>query len=264
MKKFLIPLGVTVLVLFLAGLGAFIWAALYVNSVATAAQASVSSSSRSPGHPPPPPPSPTSQATLSALAGKVHGSVWKVDTFDVNGQPSVGSAFAVVSDSNQTLLLTSYAVVTAATYQPAPAIQVHQGSGPDKLATLRTWDPAHDLALLVLNEGNYPVLHGTANPSQPGQQVYVMSGAGGANGTITTGKLGATSTGAGLVDDAPQGGAARGGPLIDGTGSVIGIASSSFTPPTPIDVPLGSHIAVPIQDSCAKVLRCPGNVFPTS
>ncbi len=260
----LIPLGVTVFILVAAGLGAFIWTAVYVNSVASGAQQSHAQASKSAGKRPGQPPSPTSQATLSSLLGKVHAAVWAVDTFDANGRTTAGSAFAVVSNSDQTLLLTSYSVVSAAAYQPAPTIQVHQPGGANKLVTLRTWDPAHDLALLVLNEGNDPVLHGASTPPQPGQQVYVVSGSGGPDGTITTGKLRAVATTSGLVDDAPQDSASRGGPLIDIDGNVLGVDSMAFVPPQPTASMAGTHVAVPIQDACAEVLVCPGNTFPSS
>lgn len=261
LRGLIIPVGVMVLVLVAAGLGAFIWTSTYVNSVASGAQLN-RSPARGAGSQAGPP-SPTSPATLAALLAKVHGAVWEVDTFDANGQPSVGSAFAVVSSANQTLLLTSYAVVTAATYQPAPSIDVRQGSI-SKPATLRTWDAAHDLALLVLDEGNQPVLVGPPPVTAPqtAQQVYAISGAG-SNGAITTGKLSPGSTAAGLVDDAAQDDASRGGPLVDAGGSVLGVDSLAYSPQAATSSP-GAHIAVPIQDACTEVLVCPGDTFPSS
>lgn len=262
LRGVLIPLAVVLVVLVAAGLGAFIWTATYVHSVASGAQLS-KSAARTRGKAARPP-SPTSPATLATLLGKVHGAVWEVNTFDANGQPSVGSAFAVVSSANQTLLLTSYAVVSAATFQPAPSIEVRQGSV-SKPVTLRTWDVRHDLALLVLDKGNQSVLHGPAvNPPQPVQQVYAVSGAGGPNGSITTGKLSPASTATGLVDDAPQHNASRGGPLVDASGSALGVDSLAFMPPQLVTSSAGAHFAVPIQDACTEVLVCPGDTFPSS
>lgn len=262
LRAALIPLAVVLLVLVAAGLGAFIWTATYVHSVASGAQ--LSRSPAKTGGEAGGPPSPTSPTTLAALLDKVHGAVWEVNTFDANGQPSIGSAFAVFSSSDQTLLLTSYAVVSAATFQPAPSIDVRQGSV-SKPVTLRTWDAVHDLALLVLEEGNQSVVHGSAvNPPQPAQQVYAVSGAGGPNGSITTGKLSPASTAAGLVDDAPQQNASRGGPLVDVNGSALGVDSLAFMPPQPTTSSPGAHFAVPVQDACTEVLVCPGDTFPSS
>src|SRR5687768_9887418 len=60
--------------------------------------------------------------TLQELAKKVEPSVWFVRTLDEGGAPSVGTAFVVASDSEQTLLLTSYATVRAAVRRPGPAV----------------------------------------------------------------------------------------------------------------------------------------------
>src|SRR5688572_4916350 len=46
--------------------------------------------------------------TLEELVKKAQPSVWFVNTLDEAGQPSVGSAFVVASDADQSLLLTSY------------------------------------------------------------------------------------------------------------------------------------------------------------
>jgi hypothetical protein len=64
--------------------------------------------------------------TLETLVEKAKDSVFFVSTLDENGQPSVGTAFAVASDSEQTLLLTSYNTVRAATRAPRPG---HGGWG---------------------------------------------------------------------------------------------------------------------------------------
>ena len=161
------------------------------------------------------------------LLAQVHGAVWAVSTLDGNGNPSVGSAFAVVSTSAQTLLLTSFGVVAAATYQTPPPVQVRQGNGADQSVTLRSWDSVHDLALLVMDKGNQPVLHGTSGvPPTLGQQVFQVSGAGGPTGAVTAGKLTSVSAGT-LEEDTPPDTTSRGGPLIDANGDVLGVVASS-------------------------------------
>ena len=93
--------------------------------------------------------------TLEELVKKVRGSLFFVSSLDEGGAASVGTGFVVASDSNQSLLLTSYSTVRAATHQPGPPITVRQGDQAVK-ATLWTWQEDKDLALLILQKGNVP------------------------------------------------------------------------------------------------------------
>ncbi|MHB1533869.1 MAG: S1 family peptidase [Acidimicrobiales bacterium] len=256
----------TIFVLLACGVAAFIWTALYVQSIVSSAERSrTAAAANSPSSKTVPPPKPpTGAAVLSALLAQVHDAVWVVHTFDDNGEPLTGTAFAVASNPTQTFLLTSFTVVSAATYQPAPPVEVNQGSGPFQTVTLRNWDAAHDMALLVLNQGNQPVLRGSGgNPPSQGQEVYLVSGTGGPEGSITPGKL--TVISAGFLDDtARQRADARGGPLIDASGNVLGMDSSSFSGAQTTSTSAGTGLAVPIKEACAQVLVCPGGNFPSA
>lgn len=256
-RRLLLPLVVTVVVLAAAVAGSFLWTTHYIDAATSGLQTTPSPRAPAPGGKGG---LASDQATLLAL---VHGAVWAVSTLDGNGNPSVGSAFAVVSTPTQTLLLTSYAVVAAATYQTAPPVQVRQGDGADQVVTLRTWDSAHDLALLVMNKGNEPVLHGTSGiPPVLGQKVYEVTGAGGPTGTITAGKLTTVAAGT-LGTDTPQADAPRGAPLIDTSGDVVGLVSLANVAPLPQPATgPGAHATVPIGDACRQVLVCPGGTFP--
>src|SRR5205807_5814316 len=92
-------------------------------------------------------------STLENLLKQVAPSIWFVHTLDDAGQPSVGSACVVASDSSQALLLTSWNTIRAATHQPGPPVFVRQGDQ-DIKATLWTWQDDHDLALLIINKPN--------------------------------------------------------------------------------------------------------------
>lgn len=248
---------VTVVVLVIAVVASFVWTSDLIHSAISTLQARRTSPAVVPSGTGG---STANQASRTALLTEVHGGVWTVSTLDANGSPSRGSAFAVVSTSSQTLLVTSYSVVAAATYQPAPPVEVHQGGGPDQPVTLRTWDPQHDLALLVLNAGNEPVLQGTGDvPPVPGQQVYRVSGTGGPVGAVTPGKL-ITVSAAAVTDDLPPDGPSRGGPVVDASGNVLAVASSAYLPTG--SAPPGALVAVPIQDVCVEVLVCPTGFFP--
>src|SRR5690606_34593083 len=82
--------------------------------------------------------------TLSGLLEKTQASVYFLSTLDDAGAPSVGSAFVVFSDSEQSFLLTSFASVQSSATAPAPAITLRKGD--EQLAAkLVSWDPPNDL-----------------------------------------------------------------------------------------------------------------------
>jgi S1-C subfamily serine protease len=202
-----------------------------------------------------------SGATLTGVLDKAKPSVWFVQTLDASGQPSVGSAFVVFSDDQQSFLLTSYATVQAATARPAPDITLRKDNDTVK-ATLTSWDPGNDLALLTVDRPSLPSLHWAPDrPSaQIGDRVFVVSGLGGAGGAVTQGFVAGVSA-EGIQHDAPVGAAFQGGPLLNSAGQVVGVASRTYSPLgfAPGDVSFG----VPIRTSCSKVIRCPsGNSQP--
>ena len=99
-----------------------------------------------------------SGSTLTGLLDKARPSVWFVSTLDQAGAPSVGSAFVVFSDNQTSFLLASYTTIQAATQQPGPGVTLRKQGEPDLQATVFTWDPAHDLALLTVPRPSLPAL----------------------------------------------------------------------------------------------------------
>ncbi|MDP1820948.1 MAG: serine protease [Acidimicrobiales bacterium] len=193
--------------------------------------------------------------TLSGLLEEVSPSVFFVSTLDDAGQPSVGAAFVVFSDGEQSFLLTSFKTVQAATTQPVPEIRVSKGD--DRLsATLTSWDPPNDLALLAVDRPSIPAL-GWA-PTDPaiqiGDRVFVVSGLGAAGGSISQGFVAGVSA-EGIQHDSPVGAAFQGGPLLNSSGQVVGVASRAYSPLG--FAPEAVFFGVPVRTSCAKVLRCP-------
>jgi S1-C subfamily serine protease len=175
------------------------------------------------------------------------------------GQPSVGSAFVVASDADETLMLTSYNVVRAATRTPGPQVFVRKGDE-ELRATLWTWQEDKDLAVLVLNKGNVAKLDFAPRepPLKTGERVFAVSGLGAAGGSITQGFV-ADVSGSGIQSDASVGAHFQGGPLVNSEGQVLGVASRTYAPLG--FRPEGVFFAVPIRTACERVLRCPsGNV----
>ena len=197
--------------------------------------------------------------TLDDLVKKVGPAVWFVRTLDAAGQPSVGSAFVVASDSKQSLMLTSYTTIEAATRNPGPQVTVRKGDEELK-ATVWTWQPERDLALLVVSKGSQPKIDfADANPPlKTGERVFALSGLGAAGAAITQGFIADVSS-AGIQHDASVGHAFQGGPLVNSDGKVLAVASRSYGP-------LGFRtesvwFGVPIRAACDRVLKCPsGNV----
>ena len=193
--------------------------------------------------------------TLASLLDKTAPSVWFVSTLDEAGQPSVGSAFVVFSDGEQSFLLASYTTVRAATQQPAPAITVRKGDE-ELPVELTSWDPANDLALLTLDRPNLPAL--TWAPTDPpleiGDRVFVVSGLGAAGGSISQGFVADVSAN-GIQHDSPVGAAFQGGPLLNSNGEVLAVASRTYAPLG--FSPEAVFFGVPIRSSCTEVIQCP-------
>jgi S1-C subfamily serine protease len=192
---------------------------------------------------------------LDDLVKKAGPAVWFVRTLDAGGQPSVGSAFVVASDSNQSLLLTSYTTVEAATHTPGPGLSVRKGDQEVK-ATLWTWQPERDLALIIIAKGGQPKLKFAATnpPLKTGERVFALSGLGAAGAAITQGFVADVSS-AGIQHDAAIGQAFQGGPLVNSDGDVLAVSSRNYAP-------LGFRtesvfFGVPIRAACDRVLRCP-------
>jgi hypothetical protein len=194
--------------------------------------------------------------TLQALVKKVAPSMFFVHTLDANGQPSVGSAFVIASDSKQSLLLTSYTAVLAATRKPGPDLFIRQG-GQDTKVTVWTWDERYDMALIILPRGGLP--HINAAPASPepnvGDRVFAVSGVGSLGGSAAQGVITDVSS-SGLQHTAPVGQGFQGGPLLNASGDVIGLAVRGYQPLNFISD--GVWFAPSVRSACQKVLSCPG------
>jgi S1-C subfamily serine protease len=193
--------------------------------------------------------------TLQGLLETTAPSVWFVVTRDEGGQPSVGSAFVVFADAEQSFLLTSYNTVRANTQEPVPGITIRKGDE-ELPVTLTAWDPPNDLALLTVDRPDLPALKWAAAdpPSQVGDRVFVVSGLGASGGSISQGFIADVSAN-GIQHDSPVGAAFQGGPLLNSAGEVLAVASRAYSPLG--FAPEAVFFGVPIRSSCAEVIRCP-------
>jgi len=199
--------------------------------------------------------------TVQQLIDKISPAVYFVHTLDGSGQPAVGTAFAVASDTHQTLLITSYTTVEAATRKPGPTLYVRHDNT-DQAVTVYTWDASRDLALIIMPQGGLPTLKFASAAPSVGERVYAVSGLGAAGAAVTQGFVADVSAD-GVQYDAATGPQFQGGPLLDSDGLVVGILSRTYSP-----VGFGVAdvwFAVPPSGACAKILVCPnGTPVPSS
>jgi S1-C subfamily serine protease len=200
--------------------------------------------------------------TLEALVRSTQESIWFVSTLDEAGQPSVGSAFVVASDGDQSLFLTSFNSVRAATRTPGPPVKVRKGDQ-ELGATLWTWQEEKDLALLIVKKGGLKKLEfaGTEPVLKTGERIFAVSGLGASGGAVAQGFVADVSS-AGIQHDAAIGSAFQGGPLLNSEGKVLAVASRAYAP-----LGFGTDavfFGVPIRAACEKVLKCPDGGNPTA
>jgi S1-C subfamily serine protease len=197
--------------------------------------------------------------TLQALVKKVAPSMFFVHTLDQNGQASVGSAFVVASDATQSLLITSYTSVQAATRKPGPDLFVRQ-NGVDTKTQVWTWDEHFDLALIILAKGNLPTLPAAPTTPAPaiGDRLFAVSGLGSLGGSAVQGVVTDVS-GDGIQHTAAIGQAYQGGPLVTSDGLIIAIASRGYQPLNFASD--GVWFAPYVHAACSKVLTCTGGAL---
>jgi S1-C subfamily serine protease len=198
--------------------------------------------------------------TLQGLLEQASPSVWFVETRDDAGQPSVGAAFVVFADAEQSFLIASFNTIRANTQQPVPGIELVKGD--ERLdATLVRWDEPNDLALLSVAKPSLPPLEWapTDPPTQVGDRVFVVSGLGGGGGAVSQGFIAGVSS-QGIQHDAPVGAAFQGGPLVNSAGEVIAVASRAYSPLG--FSPEAVFFGVPVRNSCASLITCPDGSQP--
>ena len=198
--------------------------------------------------------------TLQGLLEKTSPAVWFVETRDEAGQPSVGSAFVVFADGDQSFLITSYNTVRANTQEPVPGIQVRKGDERFE-ANLIRWEPANDLALLSIPKPNLERLPWVPEDPAPqvGDRIFIVSGLGGGGGAVSQGFIAGVSS-EGIQHDAPVGAAFQGGPLVNSAGEVVAVASRAYAPLG--FSPEAVFFGVPIRNSCAGLIECPSGGQP--
>ena len=198
--------------------------------------------------------------TLQALVERVAPSVWFVSTLDETGAPSVGSAFVVFADSEQSFLLASYTTVRAATADPGPDVAVRKG-GRGVRGDARHVGPGARSRAAVDPEARHAGadVGGRRLGGRASATACSRSRASGATAGVTQGFVADVSAD-GIQHDAPVGAAYQGGPLVNTSGEVVAIASRQFSP-LGFD-PLAVFFAAPVRRACETVIQCPASGQP--
>lgn len=200
------------------------------------------------------------QANMVKLSERFAPSVWTVSTKDGAGEPTLGTAFSIISNDSETVLLTNYSLVSAAATTPGPGISVWKLSE-EVTAELWAVDPEHDIAMLKIDRGNIPVLEWAPDEDQAtalGTSVFAISSQGGAGAAVSPGLVIDVSA-VGVRHTAKLDLDFRGGPLVTPEGKVIGIVSLTYRPtlaPTTGEM----YYAPLVTNACLDVLQCGGGI----
>ena len=195
--------------------------------------------------------------TTDLIEERLAGSVWAVKTLDARGEPVEGTAFVAGNFGGRTLLVTSLAVVQAATSQPAPTITISQGSRTSE-ATIWTWHEASDLALLVTSAGSPSLPLGFRADIRVNDRLYSMAG----GRSLSLGIV--TAVAPDGIDHnifvEPQ---LAGAPVMNQRGEVVAVASAAYNPGGRATTT--TFVAIPIDRACERILDCgQGNVDPAT
>lgn len=164
--------------------------------------------------------------TVPQLAQKTFPSVVMIVTSDANGQPlALGSGFSV----GDGVIATNMHVIEGASAAHAKVIGRRETY---TVGGLISTDAVADLALLKINGLNAPPLQlGDSKQVVVGDQVFAVGNPEGLEGTFSDGivsgirKVGTDTL---LQITAPISPGSSGGPVIDSTGKVLGIAVATF------------------------------------
>ena len=176
---------------------------------------------------------------VQSIASIVSPSVVSISVSTAFGGGS-GSGFIYRSNANSSFIVTNNHVIADAL--SGGTVKVELNSGDMESASIVGRDVAYDIAVLKINRGNLRVAKlGNSNALSIGEPVIAFGSPLGLSGTVTSGIVSALnrpvttgSTGTESFIDAIQTDAAinpgnSGGPLVDATGSVVGINSAIAT-----------------------------------
>lgn len=190
----------------------------------------------------------------SPVEAPSQAGVYAVTTKHEDGEVRVGSAFTVFSNSNETYLITTYALVDNGRNGAVDTVDVFL---PEQTVTVpvHSFDRDRDLSVLIAQGGPLPVQdwRPAEEPVKRGDALYAVGVAGPETPTVVQGRVAGASALA-IVPDIPLNEFLAGGPLVDGSGRIVAISSLSYAPFGTVDGNL--LYAPPIRLSCEVLVDC--------
>lgn len=183
-----------------------------------------------------------------------HG-VYALAADHAGGEVRVATGFTVYSDTTETYLVTSHELIATADGAGVGQVRVALPGGAPVVARVHAFDAALDLAVVVAPGGPLPVLpwRPVAEPPAPGQRLFLVGVAGQDAVAVVEGTLAGIGPQT-LIPALPVSAAVAGGPLIDPSGRVLGIASRAYQPYGEVDGDL--PYAVPVRALCRALIAC--------
>lgn len=189
---------------------------------------------------------------LPSAAG---GSIWHLETRGEDGEPVRGAAFAIARHDGGTAFVTSHSLILSSVTAPNPSIELIKDDR-RLSAQLWTWDEGFDVAVLVVEDDEIPLLDLASSREQLssiGARLFALSGLGGQGATASPGVL-LDQSQSGLQHTAPVGSLFVGGPLLTGSGKVVGLSTLAYQPH---GIDPGRVLSAPdVAGLCASVLAC--------
>ena len=188
------------------------------------------------------------QANWPQLTARIEPSVFTISTHE-----GLGPGCVVRSDASGSDLVTNYHVVTDALSAGTHSLEVLQADRTLRGTIVRT-DPTDDLAVVHVRERLVP-LAVTATRPRLGEAVMVVGSPLGLGGTVSIGLVSGFRSieGSDWVQfSAPISPGNSGGPVVDGQGRVIGVASGKYVG----DGVEALGFAIPIAVACAELKVC--------
>ena len=190
----------------------------------------------------------------SPVESPAEAGVYSVSATHPGGEIRVASAFTVFSNQSETFLISNYALVDDGQQGAIDSVEVFL---PDQTVTVpvHSFDRDRDLSVMIAEGGPLPVLEWRPPEEgvRRGDAVYAVGVAGPQTPTILEGKVAGVSAQA-VVPDLPMNDFLAGGPLIDGAGRIVAIASQHYSPFGDVE---GNLIyAPPIRMVCEVLIDC--------
>lgn len=190
----------------------------------------------------------------SPVDSPASAGVYSVSATHPGGEVRVASAFTVFSNQTETFLISNYAFIAT---DDGGAVESVELFLPEQTVTIpvHSVDRDRDLSVLIAQGGPLPVLpwRPVEEPVKRGDAVYAVGVAGANTPTVVEGRVAGVSE-LTVVPNLPLNAFMSGGPLVDGSGRVVAVASQEYAPFGVVEGSL--EYTPPIRMVCEVLIDC--------